>query len=102
MIAPHAAFRLARPDEVAECWEGICAVPGLYAALWACVADYKASPPEVSEEPCYGMDTVADFWDRFSPEHQEALNAAAEAHEAEWDEYQPTEMEEWLDFDPDC
>lgn len=62
-----------RPDEVAECWEGVMAEPGLYSALWACVSGYKAPSPEQSEEPCHGMDSVADFWEQFSPEHQAAL-----------------------------
>lgn len=102
MLKPHVALTVVRPDEVAECWDGIFDVPGLYAALWDCVGDYKAPSPEVSEEPCIGMDSVSDFWDRFSDDHKEALNAAAAAGDAEYDEHQPTEMEEWLDFDPDC
>jgi hypothetical protein len=81
-MKPHSYFKTIRPDEVAECWDGILAVPGLYEALWACVGDYKAPSPEVSEEPCYGMDTVAGFWDRFSDEHKAALNEAAEAADA--------------------
>lgn len=101
MIEAHSYLENIRPDEVAECWDGISAVPGLYAALWACVADYKAPSPEVSEEPCYGMDTVADFWERFSPEHQEALNAAAEREDDYWND-DPGEAAEWHDFDPDC
>lgn len=83
-MKPHPTFEIARPDEVAECWDGIFAVPGLYEALWACVEDYKAPRPEVSEEPCYGMDCVADFWDRFSDDHKAALNAAALAQAALW------------------
>lgn len=102
-IKPHPALTIARPDEVAECWEGIYNVPDLYGTLWACVGDYKAPSPEVSEEPCYGMDCVADFWDRFSDEHKEALNAAAEARDTMWEgDYQPNEAQEWHDFDPDC
>mgnify|MGYP003582407634 FL=1 len=77
-IAPHPALEVVRPDEVAECWDGINA--DLYQMLWGCVADYKAPSPEVSEEPCYGMDCVADFWDRFPDDAKEALNAAAEAN----------------------
>ena len=83
-IVPHAAFDIITPDQVAECWNGVLATPGgLYEALWACVNDYKAPRPEVSEEPCYGMDSVKDFWDRFTPEHQAALNELAERNEAE-------------------
>ena len=81
-MAPHSYFDTIRPDEVAECWDGVDKTPGLYNALWACVADYKAPSPEESEEPCIGLDTVADFWDRFSPDQQEALNTLAEAEDA--------------------
>lgn len=66
-------FGIIRPDEVAECWNGVLAVPGLYEALWAFAPEYKSPSPEESEEPVYGLDTVADFWDRISPEHQAAL-----------------------------
>lgn len=66
-------FGIIRPDEVAECWDGVIAVDGLYEALWSCVEKYKAPRPEVSEEPCYGMDSVASFWDTFSEVHQGEL-----------------------------
>ncbi len=82
-MKPHPAFEVVRPDEVAECWDGVIAVPGLYQALWGCVADYKAPSPEVSEEPCYGLDTVEDFWDRLDGFHDE-LNALAERNENEF------------------
>jgi hypothetical protein len=85
-MKPHQALEVTRPDEVAECWEGVYDVPGLYQALWDCVGDYKAPSPEVSEEPCHGMDSVADFWDRFSDEHKAALNEAAKAQDALWGE----------------
>jgi len=84
MIKAAADFSHIRPDEVAECWDGVDAVPGLYSALWGCVNDYKAPSPEVSEEPCHGMDSVADFWDRFSDDHKEALNALCERHAEFW------------------
>ena len=99
-IQPHDAFTIVRPDEVAECWDGIDA--DLYRLLWGFVNDYKAPSPEVSEEPCYGMDCVADFWDRIPDEAKLALNAAAEAQDAGWNDYQPDEAQEWYDFDPDC
>ena len=81
-IEPHAAFDIIRPDEVAECWDGVLAA-GLYQPLWDCVGDYTAPSPEQSEEPCWGMDCVADFWDRFSPEQQHQLNQLAERNEDE-------------------
>ena len=101
MNAPHRSFEIFRPDEVAECWDGIDA--DLRRALWDCVPSYTAPSPEVSEEPCYGMDCVADFWDRFTPEQQAALNAAAEANDGHDEEDgQPDWAQEWADFDPDC
>lgn len=75
-------FGTIRPDEVAECWEGV--TDDLYRALWDCVADYKAPSPEESEEPCVGLDSVADFWDRFSPEHQRQLIDLAEDERGRW------------------
>ena len=77
---PHPAFDLIRPDEVAECWEGVIAA-GLYEPLWDCVGSYTAPSPEESEEPCWGADCVADFWDRFTPEQQLALNQLAERND---------------------
>lgn len=76
-------FGITRPDEVAECWDGVLAVPGLYEALWACAPLYNAPRPEVSEEPCYGMDCVARFWGSFSPTHQEALARLEEENAAQ-------------------
>ena len=75
---PHAAFKYIRPDEVAECWNGVLAAGNLYEALWNCVSGYTAPSPEESEEPCHGMDSVKDFWGKFTPEQQEALNGLAE------------------------
>lgn len=76
-IEPHAAFRYTRPDEVAECWGGVLAAGDLYECLWACVTHFTAPSPEESEEPCVGVDCVADFWDLFTPEQQEKLNELA-------------------------
>jgi hypothetical protein len=96
-IRPHAAFNIIRPDEVAECWEGVLAA-GLYQPLWDCVNDYTAPSPEMSEEPCWGMDCVADFWDRFSPEQQHQLNQLAERHE--YDLQAADNAEGPIGFDP--
>jgi hypothetical protein len=77
-IEPNFAFTIVAPDTVAECWNGVLASGNLYETLWGCVDHYKTPSPEESEEPCYGMDCVADFWDRFTPEQQATLNAIAE------------------------
>lgn len=45
-ITPDSWFDLIRPDEVAECWEGVLSSGGLYEALWDCVASYTAPSPE--------------------------------------------------------
>jgi hypothetical protein len=79
-IYPNSWFHTIRPDEVAECWNGVLA-SGLYQPLWDCVEAYKAPSPEESEEPCRGMDCVADFWDRFTPEQQQLLNALAKSND---------------------
>lgn len=84
MIKPHESLAYIRPDEVAECWDGVTGDEGeavdLYAALWSCVPHYKAPRPEVSEEPCIGMDSVKSFWSRFNEDQQEVLNQLAEAN----------------------
>jgi hypothetical protein len=77
-INPHIAFTVISPDTVAECWNGVFTFGNLYETLWDCVAEYKAPTPEESEEPCYGVDCVADFWDRFTPEQQLKLNELVE------------------------
>ena len=81
MTTPHTAFHYVRPDEVAECWNGVLAAGNLYEALWACVSHFTAPSPEESEEPCIGSDCVADFWDLFTPDQQEVLNQLATDHE---------------------
>ena len=103
-IAPHSTFEFIRPDEVAECWDGIS--DDLYRALWRCVDHFKGPTPEEAEEPIYGQNAVEEFWDRFTDEEKTALNAAAEAQDALYGCYegdgQPDEAQEWHDFDPDC
>ncbi len=71
--AVEGAFGYIRPDEFAECKNGVLAAGTLYEKLWSFVDKYEAPLPEVSEEPCYGMDSIARFWDEFSPEEQAKL-----------------------------
>lgn len=98
-MQPNEALHYIRPDEVAECWDGVS--PTLYQTLWDCVADYTGPTPEESEEPVHGLNCVAGFWDRFDDATKAELNAAAEAQDF-YDEHQPDEAQEWHDFDPDC
>ncbi len=84
-ICPDPRFRFARPDEVAECYDGVLAVPGLYEALWQALED---APPRSSlfdiedngPSDVIGLErSVADVWDRFSSDQQAALNQIANA-----------------------
>jgi len=81
-ITPNEIFEIVRPDEVAECWDGVLDM-GLYQPLWDCVPEYTGPSPEESEEPCHGMNCVADFWDRFDRGQQIALNELAEREDAQ-------------------
>jgi hypothetical protein len=83
-MTDRSAFEFIRPDEFAECTNGVLACGDLYERLWACVPDYKAPRPEVSEEPCYGMDSLAHFWDRFTAEEQATIIRLHDAQEAEY------------------
>lgn len=76
-MTPHIALTVIRPDEVAECWEGVD--DELCRELWSLVPFYKnKKTPEEMEEPCIGLDCVADFWHHLSEETQTKLNNLAE------------------------
>jgi hypothetical protein len=71
-----------RPDEVAECWEGVTSVPGLYKALWNSMSDMQPLSElidieESSPGDAVGFNTLASVWQKFSPEHQAALTRLA-------------------------
>jgi hypothetical protein len=83
-IEPHVAFEVITPDTVAECWNGVYNFGNLYEELWSCVKNYK----EFDREDCgphdvVGLNSVKDFWDKFSPENQQKLNELAEALDKE-------------------
>jgi hypothetical protein len=62
-----------RPDEFAECRNGVMAVPGLMEALWGFVERYEEPMPgEDSWPEGPGRDSLARFWPEMSPEHQAA------------------------------
>lgn len=69
----EARFGIIRPEEFAETKNGVLAAGNLYERLWSFVHKYNAPRPEVSEEPCYGMDSIASFWDQFTEEEQATL-----------------------------
>jgi hypothetical protein len=75
VVERHPSITCISPDAIAECWDGILGVPGLYEALWSFTDKYTDPRPEVSEEPIYGGgNDISNFWDQLSEKHQEALN----------------------------
>ena len=65
-IEPHDAFSCIQPDEVAECWDGVCSFGNLYEQLWDCVAKYDNSWRENIEDvgpgDVVGINCVTKFW----------------------------------------
>jgi len=84
-IKPHAALTYIRPDEVAECWDGVTAA-GLYDPLWDCVPAYDKAYMENIEDigphDVVGINSVKQFWARFSDEDKVKLNTLAEEQDA--------------------
>jgi hypothetical protein len=78
----HPLYEVLRPDEVAECVEGIS--DEIYQKLWLFVPLYKGPPPEVAEEPTPGTDSLSKFWNKLSVLEQAALNIAAFKHERQY------------------
>ena len=87
-IIPHPALETITPDTVAECWDGISSFGNLYEELWACVDHYDNSYRENIEDmgpyDIIGINSVAQFWDKLSPENQIKLNALAADQDAEY------------------
>lgn len=86
MTKPHATFEYIRPDEVAECWDGVTAA-NLYGPLWDVASNMKPLSDFIDiEESCpadaIGINTVASFWKQFTPDQQIALNKLAVAQDA--------------------
>jgi hypothetical protein len=75
-------FEFYRPDEIAECWEGI--PRDLYVRLWDLVDRYEKRSANI-ENMCpndeLGDNSVKKFWKFISPEDQAALNAACKLNE---------------------
>lgn len=79
-MADRVAYEHSRPDEVAECVDGVS--PGLQGVLWGFVGDYE--PGNVTEDNPRGVDYPGEvsetnkmpvFWDRLSEEHRAELRA---------------------------
>lgn len=82
-IKPHVAFTVHSPDQVAETYDGIDGVSGLYEALWALVGHYDGKPrSEVNDD--FADRALSNWWDELEPEHQAKLNELAEIHDKAW------------------
>lgn len=79
MIEPHATFEFVTPDTVAECMlhSGNDPDGALAAKLWDLVSEYRCRPDAEYPEERW-VDSLKRFWNRFTPEEQRRLNAAAE------------------------
>ena len=83
-IKPHEAFNVTEPDTVAECWNGVFSSGNLYETLWGCVDHYqKYDREDCGPHDVIGINCVAKFWDRFTPEQQAKLNELAERQDEE-------------------
>jgi hypothetical protein len=80
-MKPHPLYEIWRPDEVAECMEGV--TDELYRKLWDFVPLYKPHS-EDREEPTPGIDCLADFWDRLTIPEQQHLNTLAQKQEEQY------------------
>ena len=85
---PHALLKTMRPDEVAECIDGV--TEDLYRKLWACMSKIK---PNKTEDNPSGLNypgevnsdmVVAKFWKDFDNDDKATLNRLAEAHDNEF------------------
>lgn len=71
-------FEYWRPDEVAECVDGVG--EDLYKALWDLVSDYESKSPPFPGE--IGPDTMGKFFRRLSLEHKQRLRDLEKIHDA--------------------
>ena len=89
-IKPHAAFEVITPDTVAECWDGVFGSGNLYERLWSMVdlydESYRENIEDIGPHDVVGINSVASFWDKFTEEERELLNALAERNDREWEE----------------
>ena len=78
----HYLFETMRPDEAAECLEGV--TTPIYRKLWTFVKDYRSAVHGSPEEPCHGVDALSDFWHKLTEDEQIWLNDLATVHMEGW------------------
>lgn len=84
MIQPHSSFETIRPDEVAECWDGVYhnkQVSDLYEQLWGLTEQYdnkhRDNIEDIGPHDVIGINSVKSFWDKLSEPAQMELNRLA-------------------------
>lgn len=78
-MTPHSALQYVRPDEVAECWEGVS--KALSSALWRVTAAMPPIPNREDSGPAdhIGVNSVVEHWHMFTSDEKAELNRLAEA-----------------------
>lgn len=89
-----------RPDEVAECWEGIASGSSLYTALWNLMNDIPSDRANIEDrgpEPAHGRMALASprNWRRLSLEHRRELNRLAVAKQEEFESWLASSESRW-------
>lgn len=82
-IAPYDTFNILSPDEVAECME---IGTDLYTKIWNEIVPLydgqeRSEVPDDHDKRC-----LAKYWDKFTPEEQERLNAVAKKEDDEFEQ----------------
>lgn len=76
-IEPNSLFTVWRPDEVAECLDGVATNSQVYRKLWEMVRHYDKKPrSEVPDD--FSERALSNWWHELSPEDQKFLNQKAE------------------------
>ena len=87
-MKPHEGLKYIRPDEVAECWDGVFGFGNLYEVLWECVPlydkDVRANIEDIGPADVIGVDSVARFWHVFNEAEKAKLNELAAKQEELW------------------
>ena len=98
-IQPHPSLAYWRPDQIAECCNGVLDSNAptedlkwsLYNALWKSMDDMKPLGELIDMEnsapqDAIGLNTTLSVWDKFSDEQKLRLNAIMEAQQKEMEE----------------
>lgn len=94
-MKPNRTFENFRPDEVAECWEGV--TRHTYRELWALMLNVPPPVPWIEDcgpEPASGSEALSYHWDRLSEAAQAELNALADKLDEEARRFFDRELED--------